>query len=70
MKKSEKNKYIDKKLKLFPVHYAIKYKIDSLGLTHQELMYAIHRYEMNHLIQLIDLGRDKYTNEIGYYIQS
>jgi len=70
MKNSEKIKYVDKKLKLFPCHYAIKYKIDSLGLTHQELMEAIYRYEMKHLKDLIDLGRDKYTNEIGYYIQS
>ncbi len=61
-------KYILKKQNSLS-HYATKYDIDT-NITRKEILERIHKYEMTHLIELINKGIDPKTKEIGYFIQS
>ena len=62
-------KYIEKKIKSID-YYAMKYHIDVDGLTHKEIVEKVYHYEMKHLLELINKGKDMKTKEIGYFIQS
>ena len=66
--KKEIKDYQDRKQKLHPVHYAIKYHINQVGVTHKELLFEIWKYEMKHLNTILNNPKDSYTHEYGYYI--
>jgi hypothetical protein len=66
--KSEIQKYQDKKQRLHPTHYGIKYGINQVGMTHKDLLFEIWKYEMKNLNAILKQPKDKYTGEYGYYI--
>ena len=65
--------YINKKQSSVP-YYVLKYEINlqpnDTKISRKETLELIHHYEMKNMTSLINGGRDKHTNEIGYFIQS
>jgi len=51
------------------MYYKDKYKITNFT-TYQDLRHAIYNYEMKHFVDLVYLGKDKYTHEYGLYLVS
>lgn len=66
--KKEIEQYQSIKQRLHPVHYAIKYKINSQSLTYNELLNEIWSYEIKNLSTIMKNPKDTYTHEYGYYI--
>lgn len=66
----ETYKYRQTKYTTYPIYYYHKYDLGNphFPKTHSEMINEIYDYEMRHKIDLIKQGRDKNTNEIGYFI--